>query len=152
MNLPRKLSILGVYLFCAFALNGEEVSPAKPNVLFIICDDLNDWIVHPNDHPKVKTPNMDKLRKKGVSFTNAHVVTPVCGPSRKILMSGLYPHTFNSYQFKDWKKEPVLQNCVPLPQHFRDNGYNSYGTGKLFHEGKAGDFWTGYGIGVDYGP
>jgi arylsulfatase A-like enzyme len=152
INLPWKLKILGIHLFCAFALNGEKVSPAKPNVLFIICDDLNDWILHPNDHPKVKTPNMDKLCKKGVSFTNAHVVTPVCGPSRKILMSGLYPHTFNSYQFKDWEKESVLQNCVPLSQHFCNNGYNSYGTGKLFHEGKAGDFWTDYGIGVDHGP
>ena len=80
MNLPTKLSILGIHLFCAFALNVEEASAAKPNVLFIICDDLNDWIFHPKDHPKVKTPNMDRLRNKGVSFTNAHVVTPVCGP------------------------------------------------------------------------
>jgi arylsulfatase A-like enzyme len=153
----KPLKILSLILLTSVCSAQEpkavvETSAAKPNVLFIICDDLNDWIFHPVDHPEVKTPNMDRLRNKGVSFTNAHVVTPVCGPSRKILMSGLYPHTFNNYGFKDWKKEKVLKDCVPLPQHFRNNGYNSYGTGKLFHEGKAGDFWTDYGIDVDYGP
>lgn len=144
-----KISWLGFLLFVSSCLNSFE---EKPNVLFIMCDDLNDWIFHPEDHPEVKTPHIDQLRKNGVSFSNAHVVTPVCGPSRKIVMSGLYPHTFNNYGFKAWAKEPVLKECVPLPQHFRNNGYNSYGTGKLFHEGAAGDFWTDYGIGVDYGP
>lgn len=124
----------------------------RPNVLFIICDDLNDWVLHPVDHPDTITPNIDRLRKRSVHFSNAHVVTPVCGPSRKILFSGLYPHTFGSYAFKEWKDEPVLKDCVPLPLHFRNNGYKVYGTGKLLHEGMGGDFYTDYGIGVDYGP
>jgi len=121
-------------------------------VLLIICDDLNDWALHPPGHPKAKTPNMDRLRRKSVSFSNAHVVVPVCGPSRKCLFSGLYPQTLNDYGFARWKSVPALRRCVPLPLHFRNSGYRTYGTGKLLHEGAGGDFYTAYGIGPDYGP
>jgi arylsulfatase A-like enzyme len=149
---PTRLLPLLLALCLAGSAGVGTAENAPPNVLFIVCDDLNDWVLHPDDHPKAITPNMDRLRETSVSFTNAHVVTPVCGPSRKILFSGLYPHTFQSYAFKAWNKEPLLKKCVPIPQHFRNHGYNAYGTGKLLHEGKGGDFYTGYGIGVDYGP
>lgn len=122
------------------------------NVLFIICDDLNDWILHPVDHPQVKIPNIDRLRNKSVNFTNAHAAVPVCGPSRKCLFSGLYPQTIDCYDFAAWQKVPALQNCTPLPLHFRNNGYYAYGAGKLLHEGQGGDFYTEYGYDVDYGP
>jgi arylsulfatase A-like enzyme len=122
------------------------------NVLFIICDDLNDWVLHPADHPQVKTPHIDRLRERSVSFTTAHAAVPVCGPSRKCLFSGLYPQTIDSFDFAAWKSVPALGSCVPLPLHFRNNGYGVYGAGKLLHEGAGGDFYTEYGHGVDYGP
>jgi arylsulfatase A-like enzyme len=129
-----------------------ETSAAKPNVLFIICDDLNDWVLHPTGHPNVKTPNMDRLRNRSINFSNAHVVVPVCGPSRKCLFSGLYPQTIDNYGFDSWNKTKGLQGCVPMPLHFRNNGYAVYGTGKLLHRGAEGDFYTQYGIDPDYGP
>lgn len=122
------------------------------NVLFVICDDLNDWVLHPMDHPQVKTPHIDRLREQSVSFTNAHAAVPVCGPSRKCLFSGLYPQTIDSFDFAAWKDVPALQSCVPLQLHFRNNGYSVFGVGKLLHEGAGGDFYTEYGYGVDYGP
>ena len=125
---------------------------SRTNVLFVISDDLNDWILHPLDHPQVKTPNIDRLRTKSVSFTTAHAAVPVCGPSRKCLLSGLYPQTIDSYNFAPWKAVPSLEDCAPIPLHFRNNGYNVYGAGKLLHEGEGGDFYTEYGYGVDYGP
>jgi arylsulfatase A-like enzyme len=64
----------------------------------------------------------------------------------------LHPQTINDFTFGHWSKNPVLKNSVPIPQHFRNNGYNSYGTGKLLHEGAEGDFYTDYGIASDYGP
>ena len=127
-------------------------SERQMNVLFIICDDLNDWILHPSDHPQIKIPNIDRLRKKSVNFVTAHAAVPVCGPSRKCLFSGLYPQTLDSYDFAAWKAVPSLGDCVPLPLHFRNNGYGVYGAGKLLHEGQGGDFYTDYGYGVDYGP
>jgi len=94
MKLLKKLNIIGIHLTCVFVLNVAEASATKPNVLFIICDDLNDWVLHPTGHPNVKTPNMDRLRNRSINFSNAHVVVPVCGPSRKCLFSGLYPQTY----------------------------------------------------------
>lgn len=79
---------------CCLA-RASDTPAAKPNVLLIICDDLNDWALHPPGHPVAKTPNIDRLRERCVSFSNAHVVVPVCGPSRKCLFSGLYPQTIN---------------------------------------------------------
>lgn len=141
------------------AFVGISASPAAqpsqstcPNVLFIISDDLNDWVLHPADHPKVLTPNLDRLRERSLSFENAHAVVPVCGASRKTLFSGLYPQTLDDYAFAAWSAVPALENVVPIPQHFRDNGYHSYGTGKLLHEGSGGDFYTEWGVDRDYGP
>ena len=124
----------------------------KPNVLFIICDDLNDWVLHPPGHPRSKVPNIDQLRKQGVVFSNAHTPVPVCGPSRLCLMSGLYPQSINNFGFSNWDKVPGLKDRIPIPLQFRNNGYGVYGTGKLLHEGEGGDFYTEYGIQPDYGP
>jgi arylsulfatase A-like enzyme len=124
----------------------------RPNVLFIFIDDLNDWALHPTGHPTALVPNIDRLASQGISFTNAHAVVPVCGPSRKCLYSGLYPQTIDDYHFAPWAESPALQHCVPLPRHFRDHGYDVFGAGKLLHEGEGGDFYTEYGFGVDMGP
>ena len=60
---------------------------AKPNVLFIAIDDLNDWIGCLEGHPQALTPNMDRLVKRGVLFTNAHCAAPACNPSRAAVFS-----------------------------------------------------------------
>ena len=154
----RTIHILPVFLGLSIGMSifisscSRSIPDTPPNVLFIFIDDLNDWALHPAGHPEMRIPNIDKLASRSVSFTNAHVSVPVCGPSRKCLYSGLYPQTINDYHFDAWAKSPALENCTPLPRHFRDNGYQVYGAGKLLHEGEGGDFFTEYGYGVDYGP
>src|SRR5215212_10076855 len=64
---------------------------ARPNVLFIAVDDLNHWVGHLGRNPQVKTPNIDRLAKRGVTFTKAYCPAPVCNPSRAALLSGLRP-------------------------------------------------------------
>ena len=59
------------------------VLAAKPNVLFIAVDDLNDWIGCLEGHPQALTPNMDRLAKRGVLFTNAQ-----CGTGLQALAGG----------------------------------------------------------------
>ncbi|MFN7928632.1 MAG: sulfatase-like hydrolase/transferase [Blastocatellia bacterium] len=71
--------------------------PQPPNYLFIAVDDLNDWIGPLKGHPQVKTPNIDRLARRGVTFTNAHVQAPLCNPSRASLLSGLRPSTTGLY-------------------------------------------------------
>ena len=90
----------GALLSCALIL-GMGVLPAmaaeaaRPNVLFISIDDLNDWVEPFNDpargKPKIATPNLRKLANRGVAFTNAHTPVPVCRPTRASIMAGVYP-------------------------------------------------------------
>ena len=54
----------------------------RPNVLFIAIDDLNDWVSCLGGHPQASTPNIDRLAKRGVLFSNAHCQAPICNPSR----------------------------------------------------------------------
>ncbi|WP_298551282.1 sulfatase [uncultured Algibacter sp.] len=114
----------------------EEVS--KPNVLFIAVDDLNNWISPIDNFSNVKTPNFDRLAKMGVTFTNAHVQAPLCGPSRASLMTGLRPSTTGIYGMTPDNKirragNPATKDITFLPEYFEENGYHTMGVGKLFH-------------------
>ena len=111
-----------------------ERKPAKPNVLFIAIDDLNDWIGCLGGHPDARTPNLDRLAKRGVLFTNAHCAAPACNPSRAALMTGILPSTSGVYHnSQPWR--PAMQDAVTLPQHFMAHGYRAVGGGKIFHGG-----------------
>ena len=78
-------------------INQKANLKSKPNVLFIAVDDLNNWIGPIDNFSNVKTPNFDRLAKMGVTFTNAHVQAPLCGPSRASIMTGLRPSTTGIY-------------------------------------------------------
>jgi len=111
--------------------------PVKPNVLFISVDDLNDWIGIAKANPDVKTPNLDRLSKRGVYFDNAHCASPVCTPSRLSVLSSLSPVTTGCYTNKTGTPNQEVWNEVELlPAHFRQNGYHTMGCGKI--EGHAG--------------
>ena len=90
----------------------------KPNVLFIIVDDLNDMPLHPAGKPYVPTPNFDRLAKRGVSFTNAHCNDPICAPSRSSMLTGLYPQTSSLYWFEDLRRNAILSKCVNVTPSF----------------------------------
>lgn len=117
------------------ALNADKF---KPNVLFIAVDDLNNWISPIQNFSNVKTPNFDRLAKMGVTFTNAHVQAPLCGPSRASLMTGLRPSTTGIYGMTPDNKirrpgNPATKDITFLPEYFKQNGYHTMGIGKLFH-------------------
>jgi len=123
-----------------------STSGRKPNVLFIAIDDLNDWVGCMEGYPGVKTPNIDRLAERGMLFTNAHCAAPLCNPSRTALMLGLLPTTTGVYNNPHWWK-PALPDAVPIPEHFKLNGYRTDGCGKLFHHGKGynpPDSWHSY--------
>lgn len=113
-------------------------SPDKPNVLFIAIDDLNDWVGCLKGHPQVKTPNIDQLATRGVLFTNAHVQSPICNPSRTSILTGLRPSTTGVYGLSPWIRDvDSLKNLVTLPQYFSQYGYTNYSTGKIYHGGNG---------------
>lgn len=120
----------------------------QPNVLFISIDDLNDWVGALGGHPQAKTPNLDRLISQSVFFRNAHCAAPVCGASRHALLSGLRPSTTGWYTNASKSKksyEEALGETIPLPTHFKHNGYKTLAAGKIFHKGtsdvKDYDYW-----------
>lgn len=142
---------LGNWTSCVFADEGADKpskSDSQPNVLFIIIDDLNDWVGAIGGHRQVKTPNLDRLISQGVLFSNAHCAAPVCGASRHALLSGLRPSTTGWYTGGAKTKasyERVLGETIPMPTHFKRNGYKTMAAGKIFHKGtsdaKDYEFW-----------
>jgi arylsulfatase A-like enzyme len=107
----------------------------KPNVLFISIDDLNDWIGCLGGHPDVKTPNLDRLAKDCVIFTNAHCPAPLCNASRTALMTGMRPSTSGVYlNAQPWRESPILKKIDTLPQHFKVHNYTTLGSGKIYHD------------------
>ena len=125
----------------------------RPNVLFIIVDDLNDMPLHPEGKPYVPTPNFDRLAAKGVSFTNAHCNDPICAPSRSSMLTGLYPQTSSLYWFEDYRQNAILSQSVTLTEHLATNGYGVYSVGKIYHGNQSPKgFYMDRGPGGNIGP
>ena len=136
VTLPTGLrSFLGCFLGVV-ALQGVQAS--KPNVLFIMADDLN-CAVSGYGHPECRTPNLDRLAKTGVRFTRAFCQFPLCGPSRASLMTGQYP-VANGVTGNGGQVDP---DRVTLPRHFANHGYWTARVSKIYHMGIPGDIIEG---------
>lgn len=112
---------------------------SKPNVLFIAVDDLNHWVGHLGRNPQVKTPNIDRLAKMGMTFTKAYCAAPICNPSRAALLSGMRPSTTGVYD-NTQNYRPAIAPELTLNSWFRTNGYFVAGAGKIYHGG-GGRIW-----------
>ena len=111
----------------------DERSPApRPNVLFIVIDDLNSWVGCLGGHPQTRTPNIDRLAARGTLFTNAHAPAPLCNPSRVAVLTGIAPHRSGIYE-NTLNFREVSPQAVTLPQRLRSLGYFALGSGKVFH-------------------
>lgn len=98
----------------------------------IVVDDMNDWVSCLGGHPQIKTPNIDRLARRGLLFTNAHVAAPVCNPSRVATLTGRHPSSSGVYDNSIvWHEK--LPDLPSIPQHFKANGYHVVGGGKVFH-------------------
>ncbi len=126
---------------CSQSLFANE----SPNVLFIAVDDLRDWVGHLDGHPQAKTPNIDRLARRGVSFAHAHCAAPLCNPSRISLLTGIAPANSGVYGNGE-KLRDKLPDAITLMQHFRGAGYIVRGCGKIFHGTNAYDkeSWVDY--------
>src|SRR4051812_32897007 len=102
----------------------------RPNVLFVICDDLTTTALGCYGNKICKTPNIDALASRGVRFDRAYCQWPLCLPSRHSFLSGQLPDARFTAGAPLRKFEP---DVVYFPQHFRENGYFTARVGKIFH-------------------
>ncbi|MDB4638037.1 sulfatase-like hydrolase/transferase, partial [bacterium] len=103
----------------------------RPNVLLIVCDDLNNHVSTSGYQP-LKTPGLEKLAAAGMTFDRTYCQYPVCGPSRASFLSGLYPESTGILDNKlDIRN--VRPGTKSMPQVFKTNGYWTAAVGKVFH-------------------
>jgi len=132
---PSALVLLAIASSLSLAAADRPASARRPNVLFVVSDDLSARI-SPAGYEGVLTPVLDRLAAEGTTFRRAYCQYPVCGPTRASFLTGLYPESTG-----------VLNNLVDLqqtrpgtptlPRLFRDAGYWTAAVGKVFH--KSGD-------------
>ncbi len=155
---PRLLAFFCMVFVPFLSVREAHADDARPNVLFIAIDDLNDWLGCMSGHPQVQSPHFDRLAGRGVLFMNAHCAAPVCGPSRTSLMTGQMPATSGIYS-NNANVRRMLPEALTLPQDLRRQGYQTLGCGKLFHgnQGHPEDAFDHYGpfpdaVGTSGGP
>jgi choline-sulfatase len=120
----------------AHLAQGRGGGAARPNVLLIVIDDLNDWVGPLAGHPQVRTPHMDRLAERGTTFTNAHAQSPLCNPSRTSFLTGLRPSTTGVYALGPWfRTSDVWRGRPTIFQTFMRAGYRTMSAGKVFHDG-----------------
>lgn len=120
-----------------------HVNARRKNVLFLVADDLRVQLDSYNGkafaspiHPKMYTPNLDKLASKSLVLKRAYVQQAVCSPSRTSVLTGRRPDTTHIYDLKHYWRN-VTGNFTTIPQYFKNRGYTSIGMGKIFHYGEA---------------
>jgi uncharacterized sulfatase len=128
----RNCVILVVAFLSAICHVALAETAARPNVLFIVVDDLCcDLGCYGED---AKTPNIDRLAARGVRFDRAYCQWPVCNASRTSFLTGLRPDQTGIFEnLTPFRTK--LPDVVTLPQLFRQQGYFTAGLGKVFHAG-----------------
>jgi arylsulfatase A-like enzyme len=107
-----------------------------PNVLFISVDDLKPLMAAYADTMAI-TPGLDRLANEGMAFQNCHVQQAISGPSRASMLTGMRPDKTKVWDlFTDFRQ--VNPNAMSIMEYFVKNGYETAGTGKIFHEESTG--------------
>ncbi len=123
-----------------------EETANRPNVLFIISDDLTSTALSCYGNEVCRTPNIDRIAARGTRFTRAYCQGTYCGPSRASFMSGYYPHATGVLGYKS--PRPAIGDRATWAQHFKNAGYYSARVSKIFHMGVPGGIEDG-GDGAD---
>ena len=138
----KTAAVIGLSTLFSTGMSGTDLNQPQPrdkevplpNVILISVDDLNDWVGALHGHPNTLTPNMDRLARKGVVFTDAHASSPLCGPSRAALLSGIRASTSGFHDNNSsFSAHPVLMENENLPQFLKRMGYSTFSSGKVFH-------------------
>lgn len=134
-----KLKILQLTL--VFIAMAASTYAQRKNVLIIMADDFNYWTSKNGYYPQAKTPNIDALANRGVFFSEAHCASPVCNPSRNALWSGIRPSTSGiDANGKGYIREIIgFEDIITMNQYFKEQGYFTYGSGKLWHPGSMSE-------------
>ncbi|MEQ8555475.1 MAG: arylsulfatase [Cyclobacteriaceae bacterium] len=148
MRLILLLSIFSLFFGCKKPQKEATGNPSKPNIIYILADDLGYGDLGVYGQQKIKTPNIDRLARQGMLFTQHYSGSTVCAPSRSSLMSGLHTgHTpiRGNREVKPEGQEPFPDSIPVLPKMMKQAGYvtgafGKWGLGFPGSEGEPNNF------------
>ncbi len=121
--------IAGLSALAALAGWSSSAAPAtRPNILFLLTDDVRWDDLGCAGHPFSRTPHIDRLAREGVMFRNAFATTPLCSPSRASFLTGVYPHTHGITDNTD--RSLASHKLATFPQSLQRAGYETAFLGK----------------------
>jgi len=170
---PISVTTILLCLLSLFACNRqqseEQKEPDKPNVLFILVDDLGRHDLSCTGSNYYETPNIDRIAREGMVFTDGYATCQVCSPSRASIMSGKFPARHGITDWigaktgTDWRKAGRFNKLLPpeyvhnlpheyitLPEAMKEAGYKTFFAGK-WHLGSEGSWPTDHGFDINKG-
>ncbi|MBC8045244.1 MAG: sulfatase-like hydrolase/transferase [Fimbriimonadaceae bacterium] len=124
-------------IFLIFLSDHLQAQEPKPNIIFIIVDDLNDYTADLGGHPQSETPGMTAIANLGTQFTNTHCPAPKCAPSRTSFMSGKdcdYTQIYNNPACNPFREYFDGKPVFTLPEYLKDSAnYFTVGINKIYH-------------------
>ncbi|MEE4256646.1 MAG: arylsulfatase [Bacteroidales bacterium] len=122
----------------------EKESKNPPNIIFILADDLGYNELGCYGQEIIQTPHIDRLAAEGMRFTQHYAGSPVCAPSRSVLMTGLHTgHTYirDNREIKPEGQAPIPDSALTIAEVLKENGYVTAAIGKwgLGFPGSEGD-------------
>lgn len=165
----KYILIISLFSVLAFSCTQQEEKTKKPNVLFILADDLGAFDLSYANDAYYESPNIDQIAKQGVQFTNGYAAAQVCSPSRASILTG---KSTVAHGVTDWigaetgeawgKRVPFSKVLPPeysmqvdsaeitLPEFFKANGYKTFFAGK-WHLGSKGSWPEDHGFEINKG-
>jgi len=144
-NFLKQCAVLaGASVFSVKSHALDTAQEDRMNVLFLVIDDLNSWLLGDTNRyaGKVVAPNIRRLADSGVLFTRAYTAAPVCSPSRTAFFSGVAPWNSGHYHNTPGANisEP-LNNALSLAGSFKRAGYTTASYGKITHGWDQREHW-----------
>lgn len=148
----------------ASAAFGQTPPGPKPNIVFILADDLGWADLGSYGADLHETPNLDRLARQGVRFERAYSASPVCSPTRASIHTGKYPARLQMTTWRESARTPPLKNRLlppmveenlplsetTLAEVLRENGYRTAHVGK-WHLGDAEHYPEAHGFDINIG-
>src|SRR4051812_29916497 len=120
MPLQMRLCVILLLPLALFAAPVTAQQPPKPNIVFVLMDDMRWDCMSCAGHPFIRTPNLDRLANEGAMFNNFFVSIPLCSPSRSSFLTGRYAHATGITDNTD--HSPQSHELITWPRLLHDQG------------------------------
>ena len=141
-----------IYLILIFTISSCETENRRPNIVFILTDDLGYGDLSSYGSKTINSKNIDQLAKDGVKLTSYYAAQPVCSASRAAVLTGVYPNRIGIHNaFGPNSNSGINHSELTLAEMLKENGYSTGIFGKWHLGSKKEYFPTNHGFDEFYG-